>query len=101
MNSIISKMAIAFGASCKKSAPVHSTSIQSELFNYLKPEQKEILKTILRLIKHRYQTVLCIALLDYLEGFGYQSTGNPMLDSLQHSIIELCKLHPLRAPMNN
>ena len=55
----------------------------------------------MRLIKHRYQTVLCIALLDYLEGFGYQSTGNPMLDSLQHSIIELCKLHPLRAPMNN
>ena len=75
--------------------------MQSELFNYLKPEQKEILKPILRLIKHRYQTVLCISLLDYLEGFGYQSTGNPMLDSLQHSIIELCKLHPLRAPMNN
>ena len=70
-------------------------SIQSDLFNYLKPEQQETLKPILRIIKRQYQAMLCVALLDYLEGNGIQSIGSPMLDKLQKRIIEVCKLRPL------
>ena len=120
MSNIFSKLTTALGVSENRSAVsatdkrtdvskqrnhksdfVFPPSVQSELFAYLKPKQQNLLRPILRLIKRPYQADLCLSLLDYLEGFGYQSTGNPMLDSLQHSIIELCKLHPLRAPMNN
>jgi len=43
-------------------------SVQSDLFNYLKPHQREAMKPYLRLIKRPYQEKLCISLLDYLEG---------------------------------
>ena len=42
-------------------------SAQSDLFNYLKPEQREFVRPILRVIKRPYQEELCLALLDYLE----------------------------------
>ena len=71
-------------------------SIQSDLFNYLKPEQQEKLKPILRIVKRPYQAMLCEALLDYLEGNGIQQIDEPMLDSMQQSIIEVCHLRPLR-----
>ena len=71
-------------------------SIQSDLFNYLKPEQQEKLKPILRIVKRPYQAILCEALLDYLEGNGIQPIGNSMLDKLQKRIIEVCDLRPLR-----
>ena len=70
-------------------------SIQSDLFNYLKPEQQEAIKPILRIVKRPYQVILCEALLDYLEGNGIQPIGSPMLDKLQKRIIEECKLRPL------
>lgn len=71
-------------------------SIQSDLFNYLKPEQQEMLKPILRIVKRPYQVMLCEALLDYLEGNGTQQIDEPMLDKLQRNIIEVCNLRPLR-----
>lgn len=79
-----------------KSDFVYPPSIQGDLFNYLKPEQQETLKPILRIIKRQYQAMLCAALLDYLEGNGIQPIGSPMLDKLQNRIIEECKLRPLR-----
>ena len=71
-------------------------SIQSDLFNYLKSEQQEKLKPILRIVKRPYQAKLCVALIDYLEGNGNQPIGNPMLDKIQRNIIEVCNLRPLR-----
>ena len=71
-------------------------SIQSDLFNYLKPEQQEKLKPILRIIKRPYQVMLCEALIDYLEGNGTQQIDEPMLDKIQRNIIEVCNLRPLR-----
>ena len=71
-------------------------SIQSDLFNYLKPEQQDTLKPILRIIKRPYQAMLCEALLDYLEGNGIQQIDEPVLDKIQRNIIEVCDLRPLR-----
>ena len=71
-------------------------SAQSDLFNYLKPEQQEAIKPILRIVKRPYQVILCEALLDYLEGNGIQQIDEPVLDKLQKRIIEVCKLRPLR-----
>ena len=71
-------------------------SIQSDLFNYLKPEQQEKLKPILRIVKRPYQVMLCEALIDYLEGNGTQQIDEPMLDKIQRNIIEVCNLRPLR-----
>jgi len=42
-------------------------SIQSDLFNYLKPEQQEFVRPILRVLKKPAQAELCCSLLDYLE----------------------------------
>ena len=42
-------------------------SPQSDLFNYLRPEQQEFVKPILRILKKPAQEELCCALLDYLE----------------------------------
>ncbi len=69
-------------------------SVQSDLFNYLKPHQREVMKPYLRLIKRPYQEKLCISLLDYLEGNGLDELQQPVLRSLQHHIIEVCNLHP-------
>lgn len=74
---------------------VFPPSVQSILWNYLKPQQQETLKPILRLIKPPYQTLLCISLLDYMEGNGLDQLDNPLLDRLQRSIINECNLTPL------
>lgn len=42
-------------------------SVQSDLFGYLKPEQQERLRPILRVLKPWAQAELCIAIIDYLE----------------------------------
>ena len=93
---IISSLKSAFGTSEKQNHKVFPPSPQSDLFAYLKPEQQEMLRTILRLVKRPYQTELCMALLDYLEGFGIQPIANPMLHLMQYTIIEACHLVPLR-----
>ena len=79
-----------------KSDFVYPPSVQGDLFNYLKPEQQETLKLILRIIKRPYQVMLCEALLDYLEGNGIQQIDEPVLDKIQRNIIEVCNLRPLR-----
>lgn len=70
-------------------------SVQSDLFNYLKPHQRAALKPYLRLIKRDYQEKLCISLLDYLEGHGLDTFNEPVLCKLQEEIVEVCHLHPL------
>lgn len=42
-------------------------SIQSDLFSYLKPQQQEVVKPILRVLKKSAQEELCCTLLDYME----------------------------------
>lgn len=42
-------------------------SPQSDLFNYLRLEQQEFVKPILRVLKKPAQEELCVALIDYLE----------------------------------
>ena len=46
---------------------VFPPSIQGDLFNYLKPEQQEAVKPILRVLKKPAQMELCCTLLDYME----------------------------------
>lgn len=70
-------------------------SVQSDLFNYLKPHQKATLKPYLRLIKRPYQEKLCISLLDYLDGHELEPMEEPILRMLQNQIIDVCNLHPL------
>ena len=79
-----------------KSDFVYPPSVQGDLFNYLKPEQQETLKLILRIIKRPYQAMICEALLDFLEGNGIQQIDEPVLDKIQRNIIEVCELRPLR-----
>ena len=92
MQNFFSKLSTAFGVSDF----VYPPSVQGDLFNYLKPEQQETIKPILRIVKRPYQVMLCEALLDYLEGNGIQPICSPMLDRLQKRIIEVCNLRPLR-----
>ena len=101
MQKFFSKLSTAFGASnnrpeVSKSGFVYPPSVQGDLFNYLKPEQQETLKPILRIIKRPYQAVICEALLDFLEGNGIQQIDEPVLDKIQRNIIEVCNLRPLR-----
>ena len=70
-------------------------SVQVDLFNYLKPHQREAMKPYLRLIKRPYQEKLCISLLDYLEGHRLETFSEPVLATLQEEIVEVCHLHPL------
>ena len=70
-------------------------SVQSDLFNYLKPHQQAIIRPYLRLIKRPYQEKLCVSLLDYLEGHGLEPLTEPVLHRLQAHIIDACQLHPL------
>lgn len=46
---------------------VFPPSVQSDLFGYLRPEQQEMMREILRVLKRPAQEDLCCALLDYLE----------------------------------
>lgn len=70
-------------------------SVQSDLFNYLKPQQRAIIKPYLRIVKRPYQEKLCISLLDYLEGHGLETFSEPVLATLQEEIIDVCNLRPL------
>ena len=70
-------------------------SVQSDLFNYLKPHQQAALKPYLRLIKRPYQEKLCVSLLDYLDGHGLETFSEPVLATLQEEIVQVCSLHPL------
>ena len=70
-------------------------SVQSDLFNYLKPHQQKALKPYLRIVKRPYQEKLCISLLDYLEGHGLESLEEPVLQTLQDDIVRTCELRPL------
>lgn len=70
-------------------------SVQSDLFNYLKPHQREAMKPYLRIVKRPYQEKLCVSLLDYLEGKGLDSFSEPVLAMLQETIVQECNLRPL------
>ena len=70
-------------------------SVQSDLFNYLKPAQRKAIRPFLQIIKRPYQEKLCISLMDYLEGNGLNELQQPVLDHLQSHIIDACNLHPL------
>jgi len=70
-------------------------SVQSDLFNYLKPAQRKAIRPFLQIIKRPYQEKLCISLMDYLEGNGLNPISQPVLRFLQQQIIEECCLHPL------
>ena len=70
-------------------------SVQSDLFNYLKPHQRASIKPYLRLLKRDYQEKLCISLMDYLEGHELEPMEEPILRMLQNQIIDVCNLRPL------
>lgn len=57
-------------------------SIQSDLFNYLKPEQQEYIKPILRVMKKPAQEELCASLLDYMETGEVIMTDNAVVDGM-------------------
>ena len=70
-------------------------SVQSDLFNYLKPAQRKAIRPFLQIIKRPYQEKLCISLMDYLEGNGLNPISQPILRFLQQQIVEECSLQPL------
>ena len=70
-------------------------STQVDLFNYLKPHQREAIRPYLRIVKPQYQDQLCVSLLDYLEGHGLNTLQQPILNLLQEEIVQVCSLHPL------
>ena len=57
-------------------------SIQMDLFNYLKPEQQEYIKPILRVLKKPAQEELCCTLLDYMETGEVIMTNNAVVDGM-------------------
>lgn len=79
----------------KKETFTFPASVQSDLFNYLKPAQRKAIRPFLQIIKRPYQEKLCISLMDYLEGNGLNPISQPVLRFLQNQIIEECQLHPL------
>lgn len=81
--------------STEKKSFTFGPSVQSDLFNYLKPAQRKAIRPFLQIIKRPYQEKLCISLMDYLEGNGLNPISQPVLRMLQNLIIEECQLHPL------
>ena len=61
---------------------VFPKSVQSDLFNYLKPEQQDFVRPILRVLKKRAQEELCYSLLDYLESGDIIPPANFTLGAL-------------------
>lgn len=57
-------------------------SVQSDLFNYLKPEQQEFIKPILRVMKKPAQKELCTSLLDYMETGEVIMSENAVVDGM-------------------
>lgn len=51
----------------RKEGAAYPTSAQAALFNYLKPEQQEFVRPLLRVLKKPAQVQLCYMLLDYME----------------------------------
>lgn len=92
---------IRFESTSKKSTSTEKApfsfpdSVQSDLFNYLKPAQRKAIRPFLQIIKRPYQEKLCISLMDYLEGNGLNPISQPILRFLQQQIIEECQLKPL------
>lgn len=70
-------------------------STQVDLFNYLKPHQREAIRPYLRIVKPQYQDQLCVSLLDYLEGHGLSELQQPVLNMLQEEIVRECGIRPL------
>jgi len=74
-------------------------SPQAQLFSLLKEEQREFLKPILRVVKHGYQSMLCTALLDYLQTGIPDPPYNHQMGILFHLIIERAEIRPLSNPI--
>lgn len=55
---------------------------QMDLYNYLKPEQQEVIRPILRGMKKSHQVELCIMLLDYMEFGEIFFSNNPLIDGM-------------------
>lgn len=70
------------------------SSPQSDLWEYLKPEQQRVMKPILRQLKKSAQEVLCVALLDYME-----KGEEPLIDDVViggiFCYITTCYIRPL------
>ena len=65
-------------------------SVQQDLFTYLKPEQQDFVRPILRVLKKGAQVQLAVALIDYLE------TGipEPPRDHIVGSLFYYITQHP-------
>lgn len=62
-------------------------SIQSELFNYLKPEQQKTIKPFLGVLKKYAQEELCCILLDYMETGVIEYGNNVVLGGMANFLI--------------
>ena len=62
-------------------------SIQSELFNYLKPEQQKHIKPFLGVLKKYAQEELCCILLDYMETGAISYGNNVVLGGMANYLI--------------
>lgn len=62
-------------------------SIQSELFNYLKPEQQKSIKPFLGVLKKYAQEELCCILLDYMETGAFCYGNNVVLGGMADFLI--------------
>lgn len=60
------------------------SSPQSDLWEYLKPEQQRVMKPILRVLKKPAQVTFCVALLDYLETGELPFFDNLLLGGVFH-----------------
>lgn len=70
-------------------------SVQADLFNYLKPEQQQKMRGILRTLKKEAQVELSICLIDYMETAQYIAPSNPLLAQIFHHIIDKEIVRPL------
>ncbi len=71
-----------------------SNSPQADLWNYLKPEQKRVVRPILRRLKPPAQADLCIALLDYMET-GEQPQIDDVVVGGIFGYLTTCYIRPL------
>lgn len=69
-------------------------SVQSDLWNYLKPEQQKLLRPILRIMKRPCQEKLCVSLLDYLESGQRVPPDDAMLEIIFNQLAD--RWSPLR-----
>ena len=69
-------------------ANVTPPSIQSELFNYLKPCQQESVKPFLGILKKSAQEELCCILLDFMETGVIAFGNNVALGGMAYYLIK-------------